>query len=168
MRLADWHTYQVLTKRSERMRDLLSAKLREAADAAAHLVGRQRREPPTRPAPDRASASRPCEGAVPVHRALLEDLGPLDLEASPGSSSAARAATGPGRWSRTGSAPSGTSARPPAFRSSSSNGAASARTATGVNAGRRDLRRRCRRPDRAIPDARLERAGGYDRSRSSH
>src|SRR5690349_11203464 len=32
MRLARWHTYQVLTKRSERMRDLLRTKLREAAD----------------------------------------------------------------------------------------------------------------------------------------
>src|SRR5919107_1952972 len=27
MRLANWHTYQVLTKRSERMRDLLGGKL---------------------------------------------------------------------------------------------------------------------------------------------
>lgn len=32
MRLASWHTYQVLTKRSERMRDLLGSKLREAAE----------------------------------------------------------------------------------------------------------------------------------------
>jgi len=32
MRLADWHTYQVLTKRSERMRDLLRTKLRDAAE----------------------------------------------------------------------------------------------------------------------------------------
>jgi protein gp37 len=31
MRLADWHTYQVLTKRSERMRDLLSSVFQEAA-----------------------------------------------------------------------------------------------------------------------------------------
>ena len=29
--LANWHTYQVLTKRSERMRDMLSTKLRDAA-----------------------------------------------------------------------------------------------------------------------------------------
>ena len=28
---ANWHTYQVLTKRSERLRDLLSTKLRFAA-----------------------------------------------------------------------------------------------------------------------------------------
>jgi protein gp37 len=32
MGLASWHTYQVLTKRSERMRDLLRTRLREAAD----------------------------------------------------------------------------------------------------------------------------------------
>src|SRR6202045_3519660 len=31
MRLARWHTYQVLTKRSERLRDLLQGDLREAA-----------------------------------------------------------------------------------------------------------------------------------------
>ena len=32
MQLANWHTYQVLTKRSERMRDLLQTKLRFAAN----------------------------------------------------------------------------------------------------------------------------------------
>ena len=32
MQLANWHTYQVLTKRSERLRDLLQTKLRDAAD----------------------------------------------------------------------------------------------------------------------------------------
>ena len=31
MELANWHTYQILTKRSERMRDLLSTKLKDAA-----------------------------------------------------------------------------------------------------------------------------------------
>jgi protein gp37 len=31
MRLANWHTYQILTKRSERMRDLLSGKLKFAS-----------------------------------------------------------------------------------------------------------------------------------------
>ncbi|MCY1023987.1 DUF5131 family protein [Pyxidicoccus sp. MSG2] len=33
MTVANWHTYQVLTKRSERLRDLLKTKLRFAADA---------------------------------------------------------------------------------------------------------------------------------------
>lgn len=32
MRRADWHTYQVLTKRSERMRDLLAGPVRDAAE----------------------------------------------------------------------------------------------------------------------------------------
>jgi protein gp37 len=32
MQMADWHTYQVLTKRGERMRDLLQGRLRFAAD----------------------------------------------------------------------------------------------------------------------------------------
>jgi protein gp37 len=32
MQAADWHTYQVLTKRSERLRDLLQGPLRAAAD----------------------------------------------------------------------------------------------------------------------------------------
>jgi protein gp37 len=32
MATANWHTYQVLTKRSERLRDLLRTKLRDAAD----------------------------------------------------------------------------------------------------------------------------------------
>jgi protein gp37 len=32
MATANWHTYQVLTKRSERLRDLLSSKLRFAAE----------------------------------------------------------------------------------------------------------------------------------------
>src|SRR5205807_8302619 len=31
MRIADWHTFQVLTKRSERMRDLLNGPLSEFA-----------------------------------------------------------------------------------------------------------------------------------------
>jgi protein gp37 len=33
MMAAKWHTYQVLTKRSERMRDLLKTKLRDASEA---------------------------------------------------------------------------------------------------------------------------------------
>ncbi len=33
MMAANWHTYQILTKRSDRMRDLLKTKLRQAAEA---------------------------------------------------------------------------------------------------------------------------------------
>jgi protein gp37 len=32
MAMATWHSYQILTKRSERLRDLLSSKLRFAAE----------------------------------------------------------------------------------------------------------------------------------------
>ena len=39
---ANWHTYQVLTKRSERLRDLLATKLSFAASTA-YLVGSERR-----------------------------------------------------------------------------------------------------------------------------
>jgi hypothetical protein len=49
MQQADWHTFQVLTKRSERMRDLLNSKLRgtsgvvePAASFVAHVLGRAR------------------------------------------------------------------------------------------------------------------------------
>ena len=56
MSTANWHTFQVLTKRSERMRDLLNSKLQFAAHHATHLVGRQRREPEARPATDRTSS----------------------------------------------------------------------------------------------------------------
>ena len=42
---ADWHTYQVLTKRSGRMRKLLETSLQHAARGAADLVGSERREP---------------------------------------------------------------------------------------------------------------------------
>ena len=39
MATAAWHTYQVLTKRSQRMRDLLNTKLAFAAKLPPHLVG---------------------------------------------------------------------------------------------------------------------------------
>ena len=42
MRQANWHTYQVLTKRDERVHMLLSGKLNWMAQASARLVGRER------------------------------------------------------------------------------------------------------------------------------
>ena len=39
MERANWHTYQVLTKRSSLMRNILETRIRFAADAAPHLVG---------------------------------------------------------------------------------------------------------------------------------
>ena len=80
MLLADWHTYQVLTKRSERMRELLQTRLRRRGRGAADLVGRERREPPRRPAADRRPAARRRRGLRFLSiEPLLEDLGPLDL-----------------------------------------------------------------------------------------
>lgn len=42
MTTANWHTYQVLTKRSKRLLQLLKGRLRFCSGAGKHLVGRQR------------------------------------------------------------------------------------------------------------------------------
>ena len=42
MRLADWHTYQILTKRPKRMEKLLSGRLREAAAYKSSLFAEQK------------------------------------------------------------------------------------------------------------------------------
>jgi protein gp37 len=52
MTTANWHTYQVLTKRSERLRDMLAKRLSFAADQDHHLVGRQRGGQEIRSAPN--------------------------------------------------------------------------------------------------------------------
>lgn len=79
MHRADWHTFQVLTKRSERMRDLLSSRLREYADDA-HIwwgvsVENRRHGLP------RIQHLRDSPAAVRFLsiEPLLEDLGRLDL-----------------------------------------------------------------------------------------
>jgi protein gp37 len=80
MRLADWHTYQVLTKRSERMRGMLRTTLRDAAESS-HIwwgvsVENRRHGLPrvehlrTAPAEVRFLSVEP----------LLEDLGEFDLD----------------------------------------------------------------------------------------
>ncbi len=80
MTLANWHTYQVLTKRSERLRDLLQGELREAAEAP-HIwwgvsVENRRHGLP------RVEHLRAAPAAVRFLSVepLLEDLGSLDLE----------------------------------------------------------------------------------------
>ncbi|MHB1558124.1 MAG: DUF5131 family protein [Isosphaeraceae bacterium] len=79
MMRADWHTYQVLTKRSERMRDLLNGPLREAAEAVQIWWGvsvENRRDGLPRVDDLReTSASTRFLSVEP----LLEDLGRLDL-----------------------------------------------------------------------------------------
>jgi protein gp37 len=79
MLLADWHTYQVLTKRSERMRSLLQTSLRHAAAAPQIWWGvsvENRRDGLPRVEDLRAS---PAVTRFLSVEPLLEDLGPLDL-----------------------------------------------------------------------------------------
>ena len=59
MRIANWHTYQVLTKRSERLCEMLRTD--------PPPVGRERGEPPPRVPAHRAPVGRPRGGQVPFH-----------------------------------------------------------------------------------------------------
>jgi protein gp37 len=79
MRLANWHTYQVLTKRSERMRDLLRTTLRDATDEPHIWWGvsvENRRHGLPRIEHLRAAPVRVRFLSI---EPLLEDLGSLDL-----------------------------------------------------------------------------------------
>ncbi|RUL83653.1 DUF5131 family protein [Tautonia sociabilis] len=79
MLLADWHTYQVLTKRSGRLLDLLSGPLRDAAGAGHIWWGvsvENRRHGLPRVEHLRAS---PAAVRFLSVEPLLEDLGPIDL-----------------------------------------------------------------------------------------
>ena len=79
MRLADWHTYQVLTKRPERMEKLLTGRLKAAARAP-HIwwgvtVENRRHGLPRIEALRRTGAAMKFLSIEP----LLEDLGQFDL-----------------------------------------------------------------------------------------
>jgi protein gp37 len=79
MMAADWHTYQVLTKRADRMTALLTTKLRDAA-ATSHIwwgVSVENR----RTGLPRIDLLRGAPAAVRFLSVepLLEDLGPVDL-----------------------------------------------------------------------------------------
>jgi protein gp37 len=76
---ADWHTYQVLTKRSERMRDLLRSRLRFAA-AKSHIWWGVSVEDRRYGLP-RVAHLRSAPAAVRFLSVepLLEDLGTFDL-----------------------------------------------------------------------------------------
>ncbi len=79
MLLANWHTYQVLTKRSDRMKTLLQTSLRHAALAPQIWWGvsvENRRDGLPRVADLRAS---PAQIRFLSVEPLLEDLGTLDL-----------------------------------------------------------------------------------------
>jgi protein gp37 len=76
---ADWHTYQVLTKRSERMRTLLQTTLRDAARTEQIWWGvsvENRRDGLPRVDDLREAPARTRFLSV---EPLLEDLGPFDL-----------------------------------------------------------------------------------------
>lgn len=80
MQLANWHTYQVLTKRSERMRDLLQTSLRQAADQP-HIwwgVSVENRKQGV-PRIDHLRAAQAKIRFLSIEP-LLEDLGPLNLD----------------------------------------------------------------------------------------
>jgi protein gp37 len=79
MQQANWHTYQVLTKRSERMRDLLLTKLRFAAEMP-HFWWGVSVENRAHGLP-RIGHLRSAPAAVRFLsiEPLLEDLGPIDL-----------------------------------------------------------------------------------------
>jgi protein gp37 len=79
MRLADWHTYQVLTKRPARMKKLLKKRLKDAAQAqhiwwGVSVENRKHGLPRLRMLQETPAVMRflSCEP-------LLEDLGELDL-----------------------------------------------------------------------------------------
>jgi protein gp37 len=76
---ANWHTYQVLTKRSERLRDLLSTKLRFASKRR-HIWWGVSVEDKRHGLP-RVKHLRSAPGAVKFLsiEPLLEDLGPFDI-----------------------------------------------------------------------------------------
>lgn len=80
MELANWHTYQVLTKRSERMRDLLSTSLKDAA-ALPHIWWGVSVENKKHGLPriDHLRAA-PAACRFLSIEPLLEDLGPISLE----------------------------------------------------------------------------------------
>jgi protein gp37 len=79
MALADWHTYQVLTKRSDRMHRMLASRLRFAADRphiwwGVSVENRKHGLPRVEHLRDSPAGLRMLSVEP-----LLEDLGPLDL-----------------------------------------------------------------------------------------
>ena len=120
MQVANWHTYQVLSKRSERMRDLLSTKLKDAASLP-HIWWGVSVENKKHGLP-RIEHLRQAPAAVRFLsiEPLLEDLGPINLDGISW-------VPVPGRWRKNGCCRSEINASRPRCRSSSSNGAAGTR-----------------------------------------
>ena len=80
MLAANWHTYQILTKRAERMSDLLQTKLRKAADAA-HIWWGVSVEDKTHGLPriDQLRRAEPAVAFLSIEP-LLEDLATFSLK----------------------------------------------------------------------------------------
>jgi protein gp37 len=79
MQLANWHTYQVLTKRAERMRQMLNGKLRDAA-LLTHIWWGVSVEDRPHGLPRIADLqSTPARVRFLSVEPLLEDLGEIDL-----------------------------------------------------------------------------------------
>ena len=60
MAAANWHTYQVLTKRSDRLRSMLNDSLSFAANQSTYLVGSECRKPEIWTSPHRESCETPA------------------------------------------------------------------------------------------------------------
>ena len=133
MERANWHTYQVLTKRSSRLRNMLQTRLQFVAglpntwwgvsveDQAHGLVRIEHLQ--QAPAAVRFLSVEP----------LLEDLGEINLEGVHWVIVGGESGAGPGRCRRNGCCHFGTSASEPRSRSSSSSGAASGRARLAEN-----------------------------------
>jgi len=80
MLAADWHTYQVLTKRADRMASLLKGKLRGAAKAQ-HIWWGVSVENKKQGLPriDKLRSAKPAMGFLSIEP-LLEDLGVINLD----------------------------------------------------------------------------------------
>ena len=72
---ADWHIYQVLTKRSDTLNALPNGRLRFAAERKAYLVGSKRRKSKVWPAANRGPAELGRGGALPIDRTVVRRLG---------------------------------------------------------------------------------------------
>ena len=85
---ANWHTYQVLTKRSERLRKLLNSSLNFASRQAHIWWGVSVEGSKIRPAENRRFARRRCGNSLSLCRAVVRRLGEgAILRGSTGSSS---------------------------------------------------------------------------------
>ncbi len=134
MEAAHWHTFQVLTKRSSLMRDFLKQPLWHGARAGAHVVSACRsrmarklsrvRHLQQAPAGVRFLSIEPLIGPIGELEPRRHRLGDCRRRERP-----AGTAHGAGVGARR----SATSARPQAWRSSSSNGAACGRRRAGAN-----------------------------------